>query len=143
MSSFIQSEKHFRFIQSAIKHCLNSNKIDDPLNQYAIPYKLRNAYDNNPKAVNNFVNALIKANVESVNDQYDDNEEVFTIEDTNEKFVFNSLDFVKALTGLDYQIETWTDKKTKKLFEQLRHSVAYKYCSTRPEYDSSKYWSVD
>ena len=143
MSSFIQSEKHFRFIQSAIKHCLNSNKIDDPLNQYAIPYKLRNAYDNNPKAVNNFVNALIKANVESVNNQYDDNEEVFTIEDTNEEFKFNSLDFVKALTGLDYQIETWTDKKTKKLFEQLRYSVAYKYCSTRPEYDSSKYWSVD
>ncbi len=143
MSSFIQSEKHFRFIQSAIKHCLNSNKIDDPLNQYAIPYKLRNAYEFNAKAVNDFVNALIKANVESVNDQYSDNEEVFTIEDTNEEFKFNCLDFVKALDGLNYQIETWTDKKTKKMFKALRLNLANHYCCTRPEYDTSKYWSVD
>lgn len=143
MASFIQSEKHFRFIQSAIKHCLNSNKIGDPLNCYAIPYKLRKAYEINQKAVNNFVNALIKANVESVNNQYDDNEEVFTIEDTPEEFKFNCLDFLKALNGLNYQVETWTDKKTKKMFQDLRFCVANRYCSTRPEYDSSKYWSVD
>jgi hypothetical protein len=143
MSSFIQSQKHFRLIQAAIKHCLNSNKIDDPLNQYAIPYKLRKSYDHNPKAVNDFVNALIKANVESVNNQYNITEEVFTIEDINEEFSFNSLDFLKALNGLNYQIETWTDKKTKKMFNALRLCVANRYCSTRDAYDESEYWSVD
>lgn len=143
MSSFIQSEKHFRFIQSAIKHCLNSNKIDDPLNQYAIPYKLRKTYDYNPKAVNDFVNALIKANVESVNKQYNITDEVFTIPDTKESFDFDSLDFLKALNGLNYQIETWTDKKTKKMLANLRLCVANRYCSAQPKYDDSEFWCLD
>lgn len=139
MSSFIHSEKHFRFIQTAIKTCLKSQDIYNPLNMYAIPYELRDAYRYDKTVINKFVNALIKANVKAVNKQYKIKQKGFTIPDVEDHFEFSSIDFVKALQGLDYQIETWSDKKTKEMLANLRLAVAERYCSTREGYEESKF----
>lgn len=145
MSSWIQSENHFRYIYQGIVKCFaNNNSMKSAMCVYVIPKSLDQFIKDN--SLEEFINRLIALNVLSYNEDYGTNFKPTKLKKPKQLLdvEFGPIDFFKALTSLSYQIEyPEFDPETSAMLECLIGELAKKIIEGTSEFDASKTWGID